>query len=92
MSVIRKVTVPRGRLATSVAGRRVSACSRSLRSCPSKNPIGTMPYFFAAASSRCRAFSRAASFSNDVWSNRDSAFRTCDASWIGRRRRPFASM
>ncbi len=51
-----------------------------------------MPYFFAAASSRWRAFSRAASFSNEVWSNRDNAFRTCDASWIGRRRRPFASM
>src|SRR6185503_4638927 len=53
--------------------------------------IGTMPYFFAALSSRCRARSRATSSSNAVWSNRASALRTCDASWIGRRRRFFES-
>jgi hypothetical protein len=52
------------------------------------NPTGTMPYFFAAFSSRLRARSFASSFSNETWLKRDSAFRTCDSSLIGSRRRP----
>ena len=56
------------------------------------NPIGTTPYFFAALSSRVRASSRAASSSNATWLNRARALRTCDASLIGRRRRPCESM
>src|SRR5688500_18405375 len=91
MSVRRNVTVPRGRLAMSRARALISVCWRSLRSCPSKKPIGTMPYFFAARSKRWRARSRVASSANAVWSKRASAFRTCDLSWIGRRRRPCAS-
>jgi len=55
-------------------------------------PTGTMPYFFAAFSSRRRARSLAASFSNLIRSNRPSAFRTCASSWIGSRRRPSESM
>jgi hypothetical protein len=56
------------------------------------NPTGTMPYFFAAISSRRRAFSLAASSSNLIRSNRPSAARTCASSWIGSRRRPSESM
>src|SRR5262245_23413969 len=55
------------------------------------NPIGTMPYFLAAVSSRLRARSRAPSSSNFVWLKRASALRTCASSWIGKRRRPFES-
>src|SRR5262244_2665895 len=54
-------------------------------------PIGTMPYFLAAVSSRLRARSRAASSSKLVWLKRASALRTCASSWIGKRRRPFES-
>src|SRR3954469_6848531 len=55
-------------------------------------PIGMIPCFFAARSSRLRARSRASSLSNTTWLKRASAFRTCDASWIGSRRRPLESM
>src|SRR3954454_20853426 len=55
-------------------------------------PIGMIPCFLAARSSRLRARSRASSLSNTTWLKRASAFRTCDASWIGSRRRPRESM
>jgi hypothetical protein len=55
-------------------------------------PIGMIPCFAAALSSRLRARSRASSSSNATWLKRASAFRTCDASWIGRRRLPRESM
>ncbi len=79
MSVSRKVTSPVG----------------SRRRCPSwevMKPIGMMPCFLAARSRRLRARSRAASSSNATWPKRASAFRTCEASWIGSRRLPFESM
>ena len=46
---------------------------------------------WAARSSRIRARSRAASSSKCTWPNRDSAARTCAASWIGSRRWPLES-
>jgi len=55
-------------------------------------PIGTMPYFFAALSSRVRARTRASSSSKRIWLKRDSAFRTWASSLIGRLRRPRESM
>jgi len=55
-------------------------------------PIGTMPYFFAARSSRVRARTRACSSSNRIWLKRDRAFRTWASSLIGRLRRPRESM
>src|SRR4051794_28826255 len=55
-------------------------------------PIGWIPYFVAALSSRRRARSRTSSSSNATWLNLARAFRTCDASWIGRRRRACESM
>src|SRR6266511_5888587 len=88
MSVSRNVSVPRGRLATSFARASISHCRRSLRSCPSKKPTGTIPYFSAARTSCKRACSRASGLSNDTCSKRASAFRTCEASWMGRRFRP----
>jgi hypothetical protein len=87
MSVKRKVTAPVGSVEKS--GDR---SLRSDRSCPVMNPTGTMPYFFAAFSSRRRACSLAASFSNLTRSNRPSAARTWASSLIGRRRRPSESM
>ena len=55
------------------------------------NPTGTMPYLFAAISSRRRALSLAASSSKVTRSNRPSAFRTCASSLMGNRRRPSES-
>jgi len=57
-------------------------------SCALTKPTGMMPCFMAALSRRLRARSRAPSSSNTTWLNRARAFRTCAASWIGRRRRP----
>src|SRR5439155_17920973 len=54
-------------------------------------PTGTIPYFLAAPRSLVRALSRAASSSNATWLKRARAFRTCDSSLIGSRRRPRAS-
>ena len=50
------------------------------------------PVLLGRPSSRLRARSRAASSSNATWPNRASALRTCEASWIGSRRRPCESM
>ena len=61
-------------------------------SCALMNPIGMIPCFFAALSSRLRARSRASSSSKATWLKRARALRTCDASWIGRRRRPRESI
>jgi len=89
-----RVTKPVGSAAASMAVARIcaAACLRSDASWPVMNPTGTMPYLRAAFSSRLRARSRAASFSNWTWVNRASAFRTCALSWIGSRRRPRASI
>ena len=48
-----------------------------------------VPGAVAALSTLPRARSRAAASSNPTWLKRESAFRTCDSSWIGRRRSPF---
>ena len=61
-------------------------------SCALMKPMGMIPCFLAARSSRLRARSRAASSSNATWPKRARAFRTCAASLIGRRRRPLESM
>ena len=61
-------------------------------SCALMKPIGMIPCFCAARSSRLRARSRASSSSNATWLKRDSALRTCEASLIGRRRLPLESM
>src|SRR5687767_9271969 len=61
-------------------------------SCELMKPIGMIPCFLAALSSRLRARSRAASSSKCTWLKRASAFRTCAASWMGRRRFPCESM
>src|SRR5437667_9148445 len=61
------------------SGGSAAAPTRSFsdRSWRVKNPMGTMPYFFAALSNRLRARSRAASSSKATWLKRASAFRTC---------------
>src|SRR5712692_625689 len=51
-------------------------------------PMGTIPYFLAAVRSLLRARSLAASSSKATWLKRARAFRTCDSSLIGSRRRP----
>src|SRR5712691_10989105 len=51
-------------------------------------PMGTIPYFLAAVRSLLRARSLAASPSKATWLKRARAFRTCDSSLIGSRRRP----
>jgi len=56
------------------------------------NPTGTMPYLLAAVSNLVRARSRAASLSKETLSNLERALRTCDSSWIGRRRLLLESM
>jgi hypothetical protein len=81
MSVISSVTKPDGSVRT-VVDRWATSISLAM------NPIGTMRCFLAACSSRLRARSRAASSSNGTCPNLASALRTCDASWIGRRRLP----
>src|SRR5512143_902383 len=55
------------------------------------NPTGTILYLRAAVRSRLRARSLAASSSKATWLKRARAFRTCDLSLIGSRRRPFES-
>ena len=87
MSVSRNVSEPVGNVEKS--GERAL---RSDRICPSMNPTGTMPNRLAAFSRRRRARSRAASFSKATRSNRASAFRTWDSSWIGSDRLPAESM
>ena len=79
MSVSRKVTLP--------VGSFRCGCSWELM-----KPIGMIPCFLAARSSRLRALSRAASSSNATWPKRARAFLTCEASWIGKRRLPLESM
>src|SRR2546422_9947312 len=51
-------------------------------------PMGTIPYFLAAVRSLLRARSLAASSPKATWLKRARAFRTCDSSLIGSRRRP----
>jgi hypothetical protein len=79
ISVSRKVTAPFGSF-------------RCGCSCALTKPMGTIPCFLLALSSRMRALSRAPSSSKATWLNRARAFRTCAASWIGRRRLPRESM
>ena len=61
-------------------------------SCALMKPMGMIPCFLAALSSRLRARSLAASSSKATWLKRARALRTCTASLIGRRRLPLESM
>lgn len=64
ISVSRKVTAPFGSF------RRGCNCALT-------KPMGTIPCFLVALSSRVRALSRASSSSKVTWLNRARAFRTC---------------
>ena len=64
ISVSRKVTAPFGSF------RRGCSCALT-------KPMGTIPCFLLALSSRMRALSRAPSSSKATWLNRARAFRTC---------------